>query len=329
MPFADPLRFSSLPIEGYQSAAPPAGKWELSLASGYFNVWRLTWHTGTVHRDRGLLGKPLTDPEVRAIERGFPRDQFYHLDIEGTRSDVIMRSGFGGGLAVTLDVPWVEVGRPRWDAIAEGFHARLGLGNMRREWFPRGQSTVVVRGRHGTLERLAGLEGSGPGDASLSITGPAGRFLGADQRWAVAVEAPTGTKGTLRGSGGWDAGARWFATWGGSLRQVRVGLGCTYLDPSGSWLGVRRDNTWHALVEAHAPLLGVLTFRASARVDSSPLAGFTNSEIGKPSFYWTVGVLGPAGRTMWVALDAGENYGSQAEVPDFSLHVQVGTRLGR
>ena len=328
LPFVDMLRFSSLPLDGHQASAPPPGEWQLSLASGYFNVWQLTWHTKTVHRVLGLKRTPVTDAEIKLLERNFPHDQFYHIDLEGTRSDLIVTRGFEGGLAATLSVPWVEIGRPHWDAVAEDFHARLGLGDMGREFFPRGRSTVYVRGRHGAVERLTGVDGAGFGDASLSVTGPAGRLCGAEQRWAVAVEAPTGKAGTLRGSGGWDAGARWFAAWGGERRQVRVGLGYTYLDPSGSWLGVRRDNTWHALVETHVPLFRVLTFRASLRLDSSPLASFTDSDIGKPSSYWTVGVLAPTGRGTWVAFDAGENYGSQAEVPDFSFHLQFGTRLG-
>ena len=329
LPFVDVLRFSSLPLEGSQAIAPPAGAWELSLTTGYFNVWQLTWHTKTFHSGLGLYRSPLTDEQIKILERNFPHDQFYHIDLEGTRTDMIVSRGLGDGVGVTLDVPWVEVGRPHWDGIAEDFHARFGLSDMGRELFPRGESAVYVRGRSGAIERLAGLDGSGLGDASLSLTGPAGRALGAEQRWAVAVEAPTGTAGTLRGSGGWDAGARWFATWGGDRRQLRVGVGYTYLDRGGSWLGVRRDNMWHGLVETHVPLFRLLTLRASARCDSSPLASFTDSDVGKPSFYWTVGVLAPTGHATWIAFDAGENYGSQAEVPDFSFHLQLGTRLGR
>ncbi len=328
VPFVDVLRFSSLPLEGSQASAPPAGEWRVSLATGYFNVWQLTWHTKTFNRDAGLSRTPITDAAIRTLERNFPRDQFYHIDLEGTRTDVVVTRGLGSGLAVTLDVPWVEVGRPHWDAIAEDFHARFGLGTMGREYFPRGQTTVYVRGRHGAIERLDGLDGGGLGDARLSVTGAAGRALGAEQRWAVAVEAPTGETGTLRGSGGWDAGFRWFSTWGGERRQVRVALGYTLLDRGGSWLGVRRDDMWHALVETHLPLSRILTFRASARFDSSPLAGFTDSDIGKPSFYWTLGVLAPTSRNTWLAFDGGENYGSSAEVPDFSFHLQFGARIG-
>jgi hypothetical protein len=327
VPFADPLRFSSLQLEGVQAVAPPRGEWQFADVLSYFNVWQLTWHTGTVHRVMGLLATPLTDAEVKAIEQAFPRDQFYHIDLEGARNDLYVSRGFAGGLAVTVCVPWIDIGTPHWDAIAERFHDDLGLGNMRRDWFPRGQSTVVVRGRHGTIERLSELAGSGIGDMSVSVTGPLGEWLGAEHRWVVAVEAPTGEKETLRGSGGWDAGVRWFGTWGTGPRQVRVALAYTWLDSAGSWLGARRDNTWAALAEGHAPLGRRLTVRASARFDSSPLASFTGSDIGKVSFYWTVGVLAPRAGNSWVAFDLGENYPGTAEAPDFSFHLQVGVRI--
>ncbi|HLE60995.1 MAG TPA: DUF3187 family protein [Thermoanaerobaculaceae bacterium] len=327
VPFSDPLRFSSLPVSGTEVIVPAAGQWQLSTALGYFNVWQRTWHTGRIHEVLGLARDPLSVQEIRILEQNFPNDHFYHMDLEGWRNDLVISRGFAGEIAATLQVPWVGIGSPHWDAIAEDFHGRVGLGNMRRDWFPRGQSTVYVRGHHVAVERLSGLEGSGLGDVSLSVTGPLGRWLGAEHRWAIAVEAPTGKEGTLRGSGGWDTGVRWFGTWGQGPSRLRVGLGYTWLDPGGSWLGAKRDNTWGALVEGHVPLGRRLTLRGSARFDSSPLAGFTDSDIGTTSFYWTVGMLAPVTRSAWVGFDLGENYGSNAEVPDFSLHLQFGFKL--
>ncbi|OFV83439.1 MAG: hypothetical protein A2Y78_10305 [Acidobacteria bacterium RBG_13_68_16] len=325
--FPDPLRFSSLPVSGTDVSAPAAGQWEVSTALDYFNVWQRTWHTARVHQVLGLAREPLTDGEIKILEQNFPRDQFYHIDVEGWRNDFVVSRGFDGGIAATLRVPWVEIGGPRWDAIAEDFHAKVGLGDMARDLFPHGQSTVYVRGHRAAVERLSGLEGSGIGDVSFSVTGPLGRWLGAEHRWAVAVEAPTGEAGTLRGSGGWDKGVRWFGTWGQGASQFRAGIGYSWLDPTGSWLGVKRDNIWGALLEARAPLGRRLTLRGSARFDSSPLAGFTESDIGMRSFYWTVGMLAPIAGGSWVAFDLGENYGSNAEVPDFSLHLQLGLRF--
>jgi hypothetical protein len=327
VPFSDPLRFSSLPVSGTEVIVPAAGQWQLSTTVSYFNVWQLTWHTKATHRGFGLVRKPLTEREIAILEQNFPSDQFYHIDLEGSRTDLLVSGSFGAGYAATLRIPWINVGAPHWDAIAEDFHNRLGLTNAGRELFPRGQTTVYVRGRHGAIDRLSGLDGSGLGDSSLSVTGPLGHWIGGEQRWALALEAPTGQRDTLRGSGGWDWGVRWFGTWGTDRRAMRVALGYTWLDSGGSWLGVKRDNTWGALIEGHAPLGQRITLRGSARFDSSPLASFTDSEIGKTSFYWTVGALTPVAAGAWVAFDVGENYGSSAEVPDFSLHLQFGVKL--
>ncbi|MFI5166829.1 MAG: DUF3187 family protein [Thermoanaerobaculales bacterium] len=326
--FPDPLRFNSLPLEPSQAVVPPAGEWQISAASGYFNVWQTTWHTGATHRDPALVGKPLTEAELRLLETNFPHDQFYFIDVEGWREDLSASVGLGDGYALTGRVPWIHIGGPVWDTIAEDFHRIFGLSDQRRNLFSHGQTVVYARGNHGKIEHWAEENGSGLGDSSLAVTGPLGHWLGADHRWVAALQVPTGEAGTLRGSGGWDAGLRWFGTWGGERRQVRFGLGYTWLDPNGSWLGVKRDNTWHALAEAHVPL-GALTLRYSLRFDSSPLASFTDSVLGMPSSYWMLGVLGRLPHSAWWAFDLGEKYPSSADVPDFSFHLLFGTRLGR
>jgi hypothetical protein len=75
LPFTGPLRFSSLPLEGAQAIAPPPGEWQVADTLSYVNVWQLRWHTGTIHNRFGLLGRPLTDREVRIREKNSPRDQ--------------------------------------------------------------------------------------------------------------------------------------------------------------------------------------------------------------------------------------------------------------
>ncbi len=325
--FPDPLRFSSLPLEPADAAAPPAGDVLVRLGVGYFNVWQRTWHTATIHKEFHLQGQPLQAWEVATLAERHPHDQFYHIDLEGTRSDVITTVGLGRGWALTARIPWIEIGEPHWDAIADTFHRAFGLSDMERQTFPRGQSTVVIRGKHDMLERLDGLTGGGFGDTALALTGPGGTMLGGELRWVAAVEAPTGERGTLRGSGGWDGGVRLFSRWGDDRRGAVAALGYTWLDPAGSFLGLHRDNMWHVLGEGFVPL-GPLVVRLTGRFDSSPLASYTDSEIGRPSFYWMLGVRGPLGERSWWSFDAGENYGSNAEVPDFSFHLQVGARLG-
>jgi hypothetical protein len=325
--FPDPLRFSSLPLEATEATAVPAGEWRIGATVGYFNVWQVTWHTSRIQQEFGLGRAPLEAWELRLLEQRHPGDQFYHVDLEGTRTDLVVQRGLASGITVTVRVPLIEIGAPNWDAIAERFHHTLGLSQANRNMFPRGQTSLYIRGRSGAIEAWDELERSGIGDVSVALSGSAGSWLSAAQRWVVAVEAPTGRRDTLLGSGGWDLGARWFATWGDPRRPVRLGLGFTRLDPNGSFLGVKRSNTWHVALDHHRPLGASLDLRVMARFDSSPLARFTDSDLGKPSFYWTVGLVRPIGRSAWVAFDLGENLPSKAEVPDYSLHLSVGTRL--
>jgi hypothetical protein len=325
-PLPDPLRMASLPLDPAQAVIPPRGVWQISLAGAYFNVMHSTWHAAAIHREFGLQRQPFEPWEVATLAFRHAADQFYFVDLEGVQTELRIHAGLGGGFAVALSIPWVEVGAPNWDAIPEDFHERFGLSSVRRRPFPRGQSIVVVRGADGMVERFEDIVGSGLGDASVAVTGRLGSWLGGEQQWVVAVEAPTGERDTVWGSGGWDAGLRWFGTWGGERRQVRFGLGYTWLDGAGSWLGVHRSNTWHAVAEAHVPL-GPLIARCLVRLDSSPLSGFTSSETGNPALYWTLGVLGDLAREAWWAFDVGENFPSLAEGPDFSFHVLFGTRL--
>ncbi|MFI5143784.1 MAG: DUF3187 family protein, partial [Thermoanaerobaculales bacterium] len=175
--FPDPLRFNSLPLEPSQAVVPPAGEWQISAASGYFNVWQTTWHTGATHRDPALVGKPLTEAELRLLETNFPHDQFYFIDVEGWREDLSASVGLGDGYALTGRVPWIHIGGPVWDTIAEDFHRIFGLSDQRRNLFSHGQTVVYARGNHGKIEHWAEENGSGLGDSSLAVTGPLGHWL--------------------------------------------------------------------------------------------------------------------------------------------------------
>ena len=83
--------------------------------------------------------------------------------MEGWRNDLLISRGFAGEIAATLQVPWVGIGSPHWDAIAEDFHARVGLENMRRDWFPRGspQCTCAGTARRSNVSQASRGQGSG------------------------------------------------------------------------------------------------------------------------------------------------------------------------
>jgi hypothetical protein len=73
---------------------PAAGAWQVSLAFGYFNVWQRTWHTSRSHEVLGLAREPLTAQEIRILEQNFPDDQFYFMDVEGWRNELLVSRGF-------------------------------------------------------------------------------------------------------------------------------------------------------------------------------------------------------------------------------------------
>ena len=327
-PSPDPLRFAALPLELDALAARPERGWQVSAEAAYFNTWYLSWHPGAIHEELGRAGLPLTSDELRTLEQRHPDDAIHFTDLEGWRANVRLQYAFAKGIVTTLDVPWVDTTGPHWDAIAEEFHASVESGPGGRDLFPRGRNAVYVRGADGAaLERLDGLDGSGIGDVALTLAAPLGRALGAEHRLALAVEAPTGDQDTLRGSGGWDTGVRWAGTWRWTRSELVAALGYTRLDDGGSFLGVARDDTWHAACSYRVALGGRWQGRVIGRLDGSPLAGFTDAKPGDPGFYLTLGVRRDLGDG-WIALDLGENYPLVGVTPDYSLHLSGGVRLG-
>ena len=173
----------------------------------YFNQWAGTWHTGRVHSDRHLQGQSITEDEISYLEAAFPHDQIYRVDVEGYRSDLFLARGVGHGLTLSARVPWIEIGGPHWDALAEDFHKVLPSSpSYQRDFFRRGDTFLFVQGPHGTIERRQELARSGVGDIVLAGSLALPELFGADNTLAAAVQLPTGKKDTLQGSGGVDAG---------------------------------------------------------------------------------------------------------------------------
>ena len=322
----DPLRFASLPLELDAVAARPEPGWSVAAETAYFNTWYLSWHPGAIHRELGREGLPLTGDELRTLEQRHPGDAIYFADLEGWRTDLRVQYALSGGAVATLDVPWVDATGPHWDAVAEEFHATVQSGPGGRDLFPRGRNALYVRGDGEYLERLEGLDDSGIGDVALTLAVPAGSALGGEHRLAVAVEAPTGDEATLRGSGGWDAGVRWSGVWRWTKSEVAAALGYTRLDSGGSFLGVERDDVWHAACAWRFALGERWQGRVIGRLDGSPLSGFTDAKPGDPGFYLTLGVRRDRGAG-WIAFDLGENYPLVGVTPDYSFHLSAGYRL--
>jgi hypothetical protein len=323
----DPLRLAAAPPSLAQLGFNLQPGWWLGVQLGYFNLWNGTWHTGTIHKEFGLLGTPLQAWELRTLEHRHSADAIHRYDVEGWVGAATVARGFANGVVVALEVPWMEVGAPHWDALAWRFHGAVGLDQARRDWFPRGQTVVYAYYGGSVIEGWQELNGTALADVTLSASGPLGVFLGGAQRWGVALQAPTGERGTLAGSGGWDGGVRWGVQWHGSRHRMTAAAGYTWLDRGGSFLGARRSHTAHAQVAvAYRP--GERTWiDLAARADTSPLRQFSPSAVGRGAVALTLGVARPLGPGGWVTFAVGENLPMLGAAPDFTLNLALSLTL--
>lgn len=324
----DPLRLASAPPSFAELGFGTPEGWSGRFDLAYFNIWNGTWHTGTIHKEFGLLGTPLQAWELRTLEDRHGADAIHRYDLEGWVGTATVARGFASGVVVTLEVPWLEVGAPHWDNLAWRFHDAVGLDQSRRDWFPRGQTIVYAYYRGATIEGWEELNGTRLADVTVAASGPLGVLLGGTHRWSVALQAPAGERGTLAGSGGWDGGVRWGAQWHGDRHHVTAAAGYTWLDRGGSFLGAERRNTAYAQVAA-AYRLGARTWvDLSARADTSPLRGFSPSAVGRDAVVITLGVARPLGRQGWVMFELGENLPKLGAAPDFTLGLAVSLAFG-
>ncbi|HUO84012.1 MAG TPA: DUF3187 family protein [Thermoanaerobaculia bacterium] len=325
-PATNPLEFGSLRLEPAFALAPAEGEWEASFVVSEFNLWNHTWHTFATHRARDLYRQPVTDEELRYIERDFAGDRVWHLDLEGWRTDLTLSRGLAGGRSVTLRIPWIEIGSPHWDRFGEEFHELFGLTSLEREVFPRGETLVYIKDRDNRhiIEARDELERKGIGDVSIALGIPLRPRWGAEHRLVAALEAPTGKEGTLHGSGGWDASLQWFAVWTGDRKSIRTGAGATFLDPNGSFLGEERAHLFHLYLQMDRHLWRRVSGTFGVRIDGSPLWSVIHELPGYPSTIYRFGLVGDLG-TSWVAFDFDEELHPQTGVEaDWAFHLSWG-----
>jgi hypothetical protein len=325
----DPLRLSSLPLSPADGLDLEPGRWRLEASVGYFNVQESTWHAPTLHRDLGLAGEPISAAEIAFIERAYPNDEVYLIDLEGWQVDLRASVGVGRGVVVSARLPWLEVGRPHWDDLAASVHDVLGAEKDGFEVFPYGQTVAYAFSGESRVERFDDIARSGFGDLTVAISGPLGRWLGAVHRWSAVVEAPTGDQGTVAGSGGWDLGLRWFGRWDLGNGRLLAAAGCSRLDPDGSWLGLERQDIWQLQIAYQHRLSDAWSLRVAIRGDSSPFADFDDSDLGATTLLFDLGLRRELGGQSWLGLTFGENLPQVGVTPDYTLQLQVGAVLGR
>jgi hypothetical protein len=323
----DLLRAASLPFEPAHATLLPRGAWSVTASLGYANVWSVSDEVIEVHGALGRSGEPLLSEELRLLERLAPGEDLRALDIEGSRADLFASWGVHERVTVTLQVPFVASGRPQWDGVAEWWHDLTGLPDAGRESFPRGDSLFYLHGPSGTVERRD-TDGSGLGDVALAAGTRLGRALGAEHRAVLAVEAPTGAHGTLRGSGGWDAGVRWLALWEISRVELLAGAGYTWTSGDGSLLGIPRADPWHLMAGLDWRVWRGLTATVRVAYERSLLEGFAGGRAGAPALSERIGLAAPLGDRGWIAFEFAEDSASGV-APDFGFHLAVGATIGR
>lgn len=321
----DPLRAASLPLDLVPAAPLAAGEWHLEASLSYANLWQGTWETAAIHKEFSRHREPIGSDELREIELRYPEKEMYRIDIESWRTDLVVQRGLAHGLVLTAQLPWIAIGGPHWDGIAEWWHASLSFPNADRSLFAPGQTFLYGRGRGGTLELRDELAASGIGDLTVSLAAPLGAFAGADHRAVISVDAPTGDDDSLLGSGGWDVGARWFATWRWRTRSLVAGAGYTYLDSSGNLLGLERADTWHLIASFEQDLGKGWGLTGSFTYESSPLADFTSTALGDPAAFLRLGVAAPVAGRSWIALDLGQDWYGTGVSPDYAFRLTFGT----
>lgn len=305
-PQTDALEFGSPRLETGFGLDLDDGEWASSLTLTQFNSWNVSWHTAAVHRELGNGRHPVLSEELRLIERNFPGDPVWHIDVEGWRSDLIVSRGVGD-FTVSAQIPWIEIGSPNWDKLAEGFHSTLRINRLKRDQFPRSETLIYLKseGNGSIIEAGVELERYGTGDVTLAAGRPLARRWGGSHQIVATVQIPTGREGTLQGSGGWDLGIAWYGTWKKWVSTFKAGAGYTWLDPSGSFMALERSRyLGHLLFEVDRPLWFGFQGSAGIRLDSSPLLKIMKAYPGYPATFYRFSLLREIGPG-WISLTIG------------------------
>jgi len=319
----DPIRAASLPFDLGFPAPTADGRWQITAGLVWFNTWSTVWPMTQVHQEFGFDNSTTPIPEeFRALENQYPSEQFHFIDIEGNLLELSASRGLPAGWSIGIRVPWMTIGQPKWDGFIEQWHSWFGLTQSHRNSFPRSESLLYIRGRDGVLEEWE-LGGSGLGDISVSLATPGLALVGGRHRAVLAVEAPTGDTGTLRGSGGWDLGLRLHSTWTWRRSRLQATAGLNRLDDHGDLLGITRADTWFAGTSCDFRLGQRWTVTAAASFESSPLADFTDGEAGEPALYRVLAVALDIGPKWLVELQYGTNKDGMGIAPDTAFRLVV------
>ncbi|MEO8430816.1 MAG: DUF3187 family protein [Acidobacteriota bacterium] len=241
---------------------PAPGRLQWSIESAYANSFSHSWHPVLYHELLGPRGTAFRRDEAERIHRDFPEERAWFVDGDVLRSALAARVGVTRTTFVSLEIPYVSHEAFTGDRFVGEFHRIFGLSQAGRSDFPRGSFVVMTQPAHGPLSFSSGSPSSGPGDVVASFgwrppRGESGRSWGLD----VSVKAPTGRAGDFNGSGGWDAGALFFAAKTGAKWRLQAEA------------GVVVPGAWKAPVDVSTAPFGRVLLGATRRFGSKTRIG--------------------------------------------------------
>jgi hypothetical protein len=89
-------------------------------------------------------------------------------------------------------------------------------------------------------------------------------------------------------------------------------------------LGIRRADTWHSYAGFTQDLGKRWHGDVSLSFESSPLADFTSSNLGKPAAYLRLGLARDLGEGGWIAFDMGQDWYNVGLSPDYAVRLSFG-----
>lgn len=322
-PPTNPLTFGSSRLDTGFGNSTSEGEWSVSLAVSQFNVWNYSDELLEIRGEREGRQALSEEDFTRATEQ-WPDRELWFLDVEGSRADLFVSRGLSERLSLSIQVPVISIGAPRWDRLAENYHDLLGLDSHDRDRFPRGDTRLFLSSGEEVLLGGPELEGDAIGDLTVALGWDAGELLRGDHRVVLVLDAPTGDDRSFYGSGGWEGGVDWFGYWKVGPRIYKAAAGYRWLG-DGDLLGAQRSDTWHALFQFERELLERIRLSAGVRVDSSPLDAIFSGAPGEPSTYYRFGLAAELGGRWWGAFHLGEEIEPVTGVEsDWSFQLSAG-----
>jgi hypothetical protein len=144
-----------------------------------------------------------------------------NLDGETWRTTLLLRRGFGGGIELGIELPFVRHGGGSLDSFVKNWHEFFGLPQNNRDSAPADRLEYHYE-RNGVTELDLTEPVSGVGDLRLTAARQLAAPFSGDLALRASVKLPTGDSTKLLGSGGTDI-AVWLSAACGSNCGERWG----------------------------------------------------------------------------------------------------------